>query len=286
MAALFSEGDLVDVAGTTIGKGFQARAAVCFWEAGVAWTRSARVARLRQGPGRRLRAQGARQRSGGVGGDGRPARRTHARAHPASSRRTLQGGIKRWGFARGLMTHGSKSKREHGSTGPGSTPGRVFPGVKMPGHMGAVRTKIRKLEVRDAAGQGGEWRGAPGQQAGAAEWPLARRLGTRAGAGCWVWLGGRGCWAGQERRSGRREAARARETDAGGRAPCSADEARAVRRQYVCSVCRPSHAHPPLDTQVLKVDTEKGALVVKGAVPGKPGNLLEIAPAKRVGVNV
>eukprot|EP00887_Chlorella_sp_A99_P002501 scaffold6.g2501.t1 len=110
--ALFAVGDLVDVAGTTIGKGFQ-------------------------------------------------------------------GGIKRWGFARGLMTHGSKSKREHGSTGPGSTPGRVFPGVKMPGHMGAVRAKIRKLEV-------------------------------------------------------------------------------------------------------LKVDKEKGAIVVKGTVPGKPGNLVEVAPSKRV----
>ena len=69
----------------------------------------------------------------------------------------FQGGIKRWGFARGLMSHGSKSKREHGSTGPGSTPGRVFPGVKMAGHMGAVRTKIRKLEVR--APSGGSWVG-------------------------------------------------------------------------------------------------------------------------------
>lgn len=29
----------------------------------------------------------------------------------------FQGGIKRWGFARGLMTHGSKSKREHGAQG-------------------------------------------------------------------------------------------------------------------------------------------------------------------------
>lgn len=58
------------------------------------------------------------------------------------------GGIKRWGFARGNMTHGSKSKREHGSTGPGSTPGRVFPGLKAAGQMGNVRTKLRKVEVR------------------------------------------------------------------------------------------------------------------------------------------
>lgn len=57
------------------------------------------------------------------------------------------GGIKRWGFARGNMTHGSKSKREHGSTGPGSTPGRVFPGLKAAGQMGNKRSKLRKVEV-------------------------------------------------------------------------------------------------------------------------------------------
>ena len=57
------------------------------------------------------------------------------------------GGIKRWGFARGNMTHGSKSKREHGSIGMNSTPSRVFPGLKMPGQMGNVRTKLRKLEA-------------------------------------------------------------------------------------------------------------------------------------------
>jgi large subunit ribosomal protein L3 len=113
---MFKEGDLIDVAGTSIGKGFQ-------------------------------------------------------------------GGIKRWGFARGLMTHGSKSKREHGSIGPGSTPSRVYPGVKMPGHMGAQRVKVRKAEV-------------------------------------------------------------------------------------------------------LMVDAEKKAIVVKGSLPGKPGNVLEITPAKLVGKNV
>lgn len=78
---------------------------------------------------------------------------------------------------RGAMTHGSKSHREHGSTGPGTTPGRNFPGLKMAGHMGNVRRKVRSL-------------------------------------------------------------------------------------------------------QVLKVDLERRAIVVKGSVPGKPGNILEIAPAK------
>ena len=95
----------------------------------------------------------------------------------------FQGGIKRWGFARGNMTHGSKSKRELGSTGPGTTPGRIYPGKKMPGHMGAERVKLRKSEV-------------------------------------------------------------------------------------------------------LLVDLEKRAIVVKGSVPGKPGNVVEITPSKIVGVNV
>jgi large subunit ribosomal protein L3 len=80
------------------------------------------------------------------------------------------------------MTHGSKSHREHGTTGPGTTPGRTFPGLKMAGHMGASRRKARALTV-------------------------------------------------------------------------------------------------------LKVDAERGAVVVKGSVPGKRGSVLELAPAKVVGVN-
>lgn len=57
------------------------------------------------------------------------------------------GTIKRYGMKRGPMTHGSKSHREHGSTGPGTTPGRTFPGLKMAGHMGAQRRKSRSLQV-------------------------------------------------------------------------------------------------------------------------------------------
>lgn len=113
VSEMFKEGDLIDVAGTTIGKGFQ-------------------------------------------------------------------GSIKRWGMARGNMTHGSKSKRQHGSIGMCATPARVFPGLKMAGHMGSVRRKCRKLKV-------------------------------------------------------------------------------------------------------IKVDEERGAIVVHGSVPGKPGNVLEITPAKIVG---
>ncbi|KAL3622380.1 60S ribosomal protein L3 [Castilleja foliolosa] len=113
---LFKEGDMVDVSGTTIGKGFQ-------------------------------------------------------------------GGIKRHNFKRGLMTHGSKSHRQLGSIGAGTTPGRVYKGKKMPGRMGGSKTKIRKL-------------------------------------------------------------------------------------------------------QVMKIDNELNVVMIKGAVPGKPGNLIRITPAKIVGKNI
>eukprot|EP00244_Chara_vulgaris_P005647 TRINITY_DN219_c0_g1_i2.p1 TRINITY_DN219_c0_g1~~TRINITY_DN219_c0_g1_i2.p1 ORF type:complete len:351 (+),score=61.64 TRINITY_DN219_c0_g1_i2:90-1055(+) len=57
------------------------------------------------------------------------------------------GGIKRHNFARGPMSHGSKSHRQLGSIGAGTTPGRVYPGKKMPGRLGNARTKIRKLTI-------------------------------------------------------------------------------------------------------------------------------------------
>ena len=60
------------------------------------------------------------------------------------------GSIKRWGMARGNMTHGSKSKRQHGSIGMCATPARVYPGLKMAGHMGSTRVKSRKLKVHPA----------------------------------------------------------------------------------------------------------------------------------------
>lgn len=94
----------------------------------------------------------------------------------------FQGTIKRWNHKRGMMTHGSKSHREHGSLGAGTTPSRVFPGLRMAGHMGNKRVTIKKL-------------------------------------------------------------------------------------------------------QILKIDKERGAIVVKGAVPGKPGGVLELTQAKVIGVN-
>ncbi|EIE25369.1 ribosomal protein L3 [Coccomyxa subellipsoidea C-169] len=94
----------------------------------------------------------------------------------------FQGAIKRWNHHRGSMTHGSKSKRQHGSIGSSATPSRVFPGLKMAGQMGNERKTIKALEV-------------------------------------------------------------------------------------------------------LMIDLEKGAIVVKGSVPGKPGSVLEITPNKVVGKN-
>ncbi|KAG1665982.1 hypothetical protein FOA52_010080 [Chlamydomonas sp. UWO 241] len=80
VATMFKEGDKVDIAGTSIGKGFQ-------------------------------------------------------------------GTIKKYGHKRGLMTHGSKSHRQHGSIGAGTTPGRVYPGLKMAGQMGNARITVKALEI-------------------------------------------------------------------------------------------------------------------------------------------
>ena len=45
------------------------------------------------------------------------------------------------------MAHGSKYHRHAGSNGSATTPGRVFKGKHMPGHMGAVRVTVQNLEV-------------------------------------------------------------------------------------------------------------------------------------------
>ncbi|MCT0198581.1 50S ribosomal protein L3 [Synechococcus sp. CS-1325] len=94
--------------------------------------------------------------------------------------RGFSGYQKRHGFSRGPMSHGSKNHRQPGSTGAGTTPGRVYPGKRMAGRYGGKQTTTRGLTI-------------------------------------------------------------------------------------------------------LKVDFERNLLVVKGSVPGKPGALLNIRPAKRVG---
>ena len=59
----------------------------------------------------------------------------------------FQGVIKRHGQHRGPMGHGSMYHRRPGSMGTTSTPGRVFKGKKLPGHMGRVTVTIQNLDV-------------------------------------------------------------------------------------------------------------------------------------------
>ncbi|GAP95271.1 50S ribosomal protein L3 [Leptolyngbya sp. NIES-2104] len=61
--------------------------------------------------------------------------------------RGFAGYQKRHNFARGPMSHGSKNHREPGSTGAGTTPGRVYPGKKMAGRLGGTQTTVRKLTI-------------------------------------------------------------------------------------------------------------------------------------------
>ena len=59
----------------------------------------------------------------------------------------FQGVIKRHGQSRGPMGHGSMYHRRPGSMGSTSTPGRVFKGKKLPGHMGCVTVTVQNLEI-------------------------------------------------------------------------------------------------------------------------------------------
>lgn len=65
-----------------------------------------------------------------------------------SKGRGFQGGVRRHNFRGGPKTHGQSDRhRAPGSIGSGTTPGRVFKGTRMAGHMGAIRTTVRNLEV-------------------------------------------------------------------------------------------------------------------------------------------
>ena len=57
------------------------------------------------------------------------------------------GTIKRHGFSRGPMTHGSMNRRRPGSIGQASTPSRVLKGVRMSGQMGNVNRTAKNLQV-------------------------------------------------------------------------------------------------------------------------------------------
>lgn len=59
----------------------------------------------------------------------------------------FQGGMKRWNWHGGPQTHGSMSHRRIGSLGSSTTPGRVWKGHHLPGHMGARKVTLQNLLV-------------------------------------------------------------------------------------------------------------------------------------------
>lgn len=61
----------------------------------------------------------------------------------------FQGSVRRWNFAGGPATHGSKFHRRPGSSGNRTWPGRVMPGKKFPGHWGDENITVRNVEVVD-----------------------------------------------------------------------------------------------------------------------------------------
>jgi large subunit ribosomal protein L3 len=63
--------------------------------------------------------------------------------------RGFAGVIKRYGFHRGPMTHGSRNVRRPGSIGCSAWPAKVIKGKKMPGRYGNDRKTIRNLEIVD-----------------------------------------------------------------------------------------------------------------------------------------
>ena len=71
--------------------------------------------------------------------------RVHVSA--TSKGRGFQGTVKRHGFGRGPVTHGSHNIRQPGSVGASADPSRVFKGQRMPGQMGAETATVRNLEV-------------------------------------------------------------------------------------------------------------------------------------------
>ena len=59
----------------------------------------------------------------------------------------FQGAMRRYGFGGLKQTHGSMMHRRTGAIGAGSTPGRVWKGQKMPGHMGTNSITTQNLKV-------------------------------------------------------------------------------------------------------------------------------------------
>ena len=60
------------------------------------------------------------------------------------------GGVKRHHFSGGPKTHGQSDRwRAPGSVGSNTSPGRVYKGLRMAGHMGSVRVTVSNLEVME-----------------------------------------------------------------------------------------------------------------------------------------
>jgi large subunit ribosomal protein L3 len=65
-----------------------------------------------------------------------------------SKGRGFAGGVKRHHFRGGPKTHGQSDRtRAPGAIGAGNTPGRVFKGLRMAGHLGAAKTTVKNIEV-------------------------------------------------------------------------------------------------------------------------------------------
>ncbi|GBE62416.1 50S ribosomal protein L3 [Babesia ovata] len=72
---------------------------------------------------------------------------THVKVTGTTKGKGFAGVIKRHGFARGPMSHGSKHHRRPGSIGASTTPGSVKPGKRMAGRLGGNTCSFRKLKV-------------------------------------------------------------------------------------------------------------------------------------------
>jgi large subunit ribosomal protein L3 len=71
-----------------------------------------------------------------------------------SKGRGFQGGVKRHGFSGGPKTHGQSDRhRAPGSIGSSATPGRVYKGLRMAGHMGHRRVTVQNLTVLRVDGE-------------------------------------------------------------------------------------------------------------------------------------
>jgi large subunit ribosomal protein L3 len=97
--------------------------------------------------------------SGEVGGTiGADVFEVGDRVHVSSTSkgRGFQGTVKRHGFARGPVSHGSHNIRQPGSVGASADPARIFKGQRMPGQMGNEAVTVKNLEVVAVDAERGE----------------------------------------------------------------------------------------------------------------------------------